>query len=150
MARRVWALVVHEDMRKGLHSLAKHFIYRSMARAVCHVLTLPNSFGAVPGDRGRCLNLCAAGLSRSMLPSALGLLVGLVSLSFSKYLNTTLEAFDRELKCTSLDLVNQITRFRGRWIVGPPMKPVHTGPVSERSRWPGDPVPNSLNGDAGN
>jgi biopolymer transport protein ExbB/TolQ len=112
------AAIVHEDMRKGLHSLANIAYIAPWLGLFATVLTLPNSFGAVPGDTGLGLALCAAGLSRSMLPTGLGLLIGLVSLWFSKYLNNALEAFDREMKCTSLDLANRIARHRGRWIVG--------------------------------
>jgi hypothetical protein len=93
------------------------------------VLTLPNSFVGFNGPASYGLGLVADGLSRSIWPTALGLFVGLVSLSFHKYLNGALDTFDCEMKCTSLDLANQLARYRGRWIVGPPTKPVCSGPI---------------------
>jgi MotA/TolQ/ExbB proton channel family len=138
------AAIVHEDMRKGLDDLANIAYIAPWLGLFATVLTLPNSFGPVPGEKSLGLALCAAGLSRSILPTALGLLIGLVSLSFSKYLNATLEAFDREMECTSLDLLNQITRYRGRWIVGSPTKPAQIGPIFGTEPLAGltrDPIP---------
>jgi hypothetical protein len=123
------AAIVHEEMRKGLNSLANIAYIAPWLGLFATVLTLPNSFGPVPGEKSMGLALLADGLSRSIWPTALGLLVGLISLSFHKYLNTALEAFDCEMKCTSLDFINQLTKYRGRWIVGSPMKPVRSGPV---------------------
>lgn len=120
---------VHEEMNDGLNSLANIAYVAPWLGLFATVLTLPNSFGPVPGERSLGLALCAAGLSRSIWPTALGLLVGLLSLSFYKYLNTTLQTFDREMKCASLDLVNQLTRHHGRWTAGPPMKPARSGPI---------------------
>jgi len=123
------AAIVHEEMGKGLNDLANIGYVAPWLGLFATVLTLPNSFGPVPGERSMGLALCAAGLSRSIWPTALGLSIGLISLSFYKYLNTILETFDREMKCASLGFVNQLTRHRGRWMVGPPMKPVRSGPI---------------------
>ena len=106
-------------MKEGLNSLANIAYIAPWLGLFATVLTIPNSFVGFDGPASLGLVLCADGLSRSIWPTALGLLVGLTSLAFYKYLNVTLEALDREMKCAFLDFVNQLTRFRGRWIVGP-------------------------------
>jgi biopolymer transport protein ExbB/TolQ len=113
------AASVHEEMKEGLNILANIAYIAPWLGLFATVLTIPNSFVGFDGSASLGLALCADGLSRSIWPTALGLLVVLISLAFYKYLNATLEAFDREMKCASLDFVNQLTRYRGRWIVGP-------------------------------
>jgi hypothetical protein len=120
---------VHEEMKEGLNSLANIAYIAPWLGLFATVLTIPNSFVAFNGPASLGLALCADGLSRSIWPMALGLLVGLISLSFHIYLNGALDTFDCEMKCTCLDLVNQLARYRGRWIAGPPMKPVGSGPI---------------------
>jgi hypothetical protein len=56
-----------------------------------------------------------SGLSQSIWPTALGLLIGLISLWCYRYLSCTLGTFDREMECASLELTNQLTRYRGTW-----------------------------------
>jgi len=124
---------VHEEMNDGLNRLANIAYIAPWLGLFATVLTIPNSFVGFDGPRTLGLALCADGLSRSIWPTALGLLVGLLSLSFYKYLNTTLQTFDREMKCASLDLVNQLARHHGRWTAGPPMRPM-ADLFSERSR----------------
>ena len=52
-------------------------------------------------------------------PTGLGLLVGLVSLWCYRYLTGRLSTIDLEMENASLDLLNQLSRFRGRFAIGP-------------------------------
>jgi biopolymer transport protein ExbB/TolQ len=120
---------VHVEMKDGVDNLANIAYIAPWLGLFATVLTIPNSFVGFDGPKSLALALVTGWLSRSIWPAAFGLLVGLISLSFHKYLNGALDTFECEMKCTSLDLVNQLVRYRGRWMVGPPMKPVGSGPV---------------------
>jgi biopolymer transport protein ExbB len=120
---------VHEEMKDAVNSLANIAYIAPWLGLFATVLTIPNSFKGFDGPKSLGLAIVTAGLSISMWPTALGLLVGLTSLSFHKYLVCALDTFDGEMKCTSLDLVNQLVRHRGPWTVGPPMKHVGSGPI---------------------
>jgi len=53
-------------------------------------------------------------LSESMWPTELGLLVGLIALWSYEYLAGQLSALDQEMESASLELLNQLGRFRCR------------------------------------
>lgn len=79
-------------MKEGLSSLANIAYIAPWLGLFTTVITIPNSFVGFDGPASLGLALCADGLSRSIWPTALGLLVGLISLSFYRYLDATLEA----------------------------------------------------------
>jgi len=58
-------------------------------------------------------------LSESLWPTAFGLLVGLISLWCYRYLTGRLSTIDLEMENASLDLLNQLSRFRGRFAARP-------------------------------
>jgi hypothetical protein len=58
-------------------------------------------------------------LSESLWPTAFGLLVGLISLWCYRHLTGRLSTIDLEMESASLDLLNQLSRFRGRFAARP-------------------------------
>jgi hypothetical protein len=58
-------------------------------------------------------------LSESLWPTALGLAVGLISLWFYQYLAGRLRTFDLDMENASIDLLNQLSRFPGRFAIAP-------------------------------
>ena len=68
-------------------------------------------------------------LSESIWPTALGLLVGLISLWCYRYLAGRLETIDHEMDNGSLALLNQLTRYSGRFIQGPAIDRISANPM---------------------
>ena len=69
-------------------------------------------------------------LSESMWPTAFGLMVGIIALWFYRYLEGMLQTGDHEMESASLDLLNQLSRFRGRFSTEPEI-----GRVGEATRF---------------
>jgi biopolymer transport protein ExbB/TolQ len=75
-------------------------------------------------------------LSESMWPTALGLLVGLIALWSYEYLAGELSALDREMRNASLELLNQLSRFQGRFAFSPGPIPSIESPMFGEKPWP--------------
>jgi hypothetical protein len=109
-------------MRQGLYSLATIACVAPWVGVFGTVLTFPNAFGPPingTGGRGLTLAFIFDHLATSMWFTAFGLLVGLMSLWFYKYLTSRLLTFDLEMENASLELLNQLSRFPGRFTIGP-------------------------------
>src|SRR5580704_11672338 len=79
------------------------------------ILGIVNSFQGFSGPRSTIMAAICQRLSESMWPTALGLLVGLIALWSYEYLAGQLSALDQEMENASLELLNQLSRFRGRF-----------------------------------
>jgi hypothetical protein len=101
----------HASIRRTIGAKLKLTHYRLFGT----ILGIVNSFQGVEGDRTSVMAAIVERLSESLWPTAFGLLVGLVSLWFYLYLAGRLRAFDREMENASLDLLNQLSRFPGRF-----------------------------------
>jgi hypothetical protein len=109
-------------MGTGLHSLATIASLAPFVGIFGTVWTFPNAFGPpFNGNdaRARALAFMFDHFATSMWFTAFGLLVGLMSLWFYRYLTGRLHTFDLEMESASLDLLNQLSRFRGRFTIGP-------------------------------
>lgn len=109
------AAVAHEDLKQGLNTLAT---ITCIAPLVGMLGTswelLFDTFRGIGTDRYTGLAMVAEGISLALVPTALGLLVGLLSLWGYRYFRGRLEDFDLEMANTSLALVNQLSRHFGR------------------------------------
>ena len=123
------AAVVHEGMKEGLNCLATIACIAPWLGLFGTLLGIANSSVGFSGSASRGLEIFADRLSGSIWPTALGLLVGLTSQWCYRYLTGTLEAFDGEMRGASLELVNQLARYRGRWTIGPAIKRVSGLPM---------------------
>lgn len=68
-------------------------------------------------------------LSEAMWPTALGLLVGLIALWSYEYLAGQLSAIDQEMEHASLELLNQLSRFRAPFTTEASVNHVADGPM---------------------
>jgi hypothetical protein len=112
------ASVVHEDFKGGLNGLATIAAIGPWFGLFATVVNIPAAFIGCGGEKSACMAAFADGLSASIWPTAIGLLVGLVALWSYRYLTSRLETFDIEMRGASLELINQLARFHGQWKVG--------------------------------
>jgi hypothetical protein len=106
---------MHAEMNQGLNILATNACIAPWIGLFGTSLGMVNSFLGCGGEKSACLAATAAALSRSIWPTALGLLSGLISLWFYRYLSGRMESIDTEMASASLDLANQLTRYRGHF-----------------------------------
>lgn len=107
-------------MGVGLYSLATIASIAPWVGMFGTILSIVHSFSrGISGDRTSNMAAIAGALSESLWPTGLGLLVGLVSLWCYRYLTGRLSTIDLEMENASLDLLNQLSRFRGRFAIGP-------------------------------
>ncbi len=79
---------------------------------------MANSFPPFDGQAGYIRWVIFENLSISLWPTAFGLLVGVVSLWFYRYLLGRLDTINLEMENATLDLRNQLSRFPGRVTAG--------------------------------
>ena len=106
--------VAQEEMKGELYSLATVASVAPWFGLFGTILGIVNSFQGFSGPRSTIMAAICQRLSESMWPTALGLLVGLIALSSYEYLAGQLSALDQEMENASLELLNQLSRFRGR------------------------------------
>ncbi len=123
--------LVHEEMKQGLYGLATIAVLAPWVGLFGTVLGIVNSFQGISGERWAAMaaHLQKKGLSQSMWPTAFGLLVGIVALWCYRYLETRLQALDHEMEGASLELMNQLSRFSGRFTVTPTINRASDGPM---------------------
>lgn len=99
----------HEEMKRGLNSLA---LITSIAPLLGLLITLDGIFGSfmsVGTEKSTALAMVADRLSNAVARSALGLLVGILSLVCYRYLEARLADFVIEMRNTTLDLANALS-----------------------------------------
>jgi hypothetical protein len=132
--------VAHEEMKGELYSLATIASVAPLVGLFGTVVGIANSFGGCYGQRSTCIGPVAGALSESMLPTALGLAAALVALWSYEYLAGRLRTIDLEMENASLELLSQLSRFRGRFAADPALVPPGEGlmfgarPLAELSR----------------
>jgi biopolymer transport protein TolQ len=104
------AAVVHGEMQRGLLGLATVATLAPWVGLFGTLVGIASSFSGIGGNKISAMAAIAKCLSDACLPTALGLVVGLMSLLCYRYLTNTLETFDREMDGASLALVNQLSR----------------------------------------
>ncbi len=111
-ASRRAAATAYEDMRRRLNHLATIAVLAPFAGFLGTAAGIANSFVGLGGSKGAILGAVSECLSQAMLPTALGLLFGLTSLVFYRYLTHILERVDLEMNSARLDLLNTLSRIR--------------------------------------
>lgn len=109
--------LVHEEMREGVYSLATVACVAPWFGIFGTILGVVNAFSyGFSGEKTGLMAARAKSLSEAMWPTGLGLLVGLVALWCYRYLEGRLQGLDREMEGASLELLNQLSRFRARFM----------------------------------
>jgi hypothetical protein len=121
--------LVREEMKQGLYSLATIACVAPWIGLFGNVLGIVNSFQGLGTSKAAGMAAVTKRLSESMWPTAFGLMVGVVALWFYRFLEERLLTFEQEMESASLDLVNQLGRFRGRFSVEPAVKRPSDGPM---------------------
>ena len=111
--------VVHEELKGSLNSLATIASLAPFLGVFGTVATFSNAFAGIAGQRAGVIAYIFDHFATSMSFTAFGLAVGLLSLWFYQYLTGRLRAFDLEMENASLDLLNQLSRFPGRFAIAP-------------------------------
>jgi len=111
--------MAHEEMRAGVYSLATIASVAPWVGVFGTVITFSDAFPGISGQRESVMAYLFDHLATSMSFTAFGLLVGLMSLWFYRYLTGRLRTFDLEMENASLDLLNQLSRFPGRFGIAP-------------------------------
>jgi hypothetical protein len=114
--------LVREAMKGDAYSVATIACVAPWIGLFGTILGIVNSFRGISGDRWSGYAAICEGLSESMWSTAFGLLAGIVALWCYRYLEGTLQTLDHEMESASLDLLNQLGRFRGRFSAEPAVK----------------------------
>ncbi len=99
-------------MSRGVASLATIASTAPWVGFFGTVLGITFSFRGVIGDKTAFMAAIAASLGKSLVPGAWGLLTAIVSHAFYRYARNRLAAFDDEMNCAALDLVNRLSAAR--------------------------------------
>jgi hypothetical protein len=119
------AAVSHEDLKHGLNTLATITCIAPLVGMLgTSWALLFDTFRGIGTDRYTVLAMDAEGISRALVPTALGLLAGLLSLWGYRYFRDRLADFDLEMANTSLALVNQLSLHLGRLRTAGPIESV--------------------------
>jgi biopolymer transport protein ExbB/TolQ len=114
------AAAVHQDLKRGLNTLATITCLAPFLGILGTVLAgIPDSFPGFGTDKTHAMAIIFKGLSRALVPTALGLLAGLQSLCCYKYLSGRLAQFDGEMNNRSLQLLNELPTHLSRFELGP-------------------------------
>lgn len=116
-------------MKEGLYSLATIACLAPWAGLFGTVSGIVGSFGGITGPRREIYAAVSGRLSESMVPTAFGLMVGIVSLCCYRYLEDRLQTLDLEMEGATLELMNQLSRFRGRAPLGLAINPISDAPM---------------------
>lgn len=127
--------LVHEEMREGVYSLATVACVAPWFGLFGTILGIINSFRGGGGEKHAVMAAVAKGLSESMWPTAFGLLVGLIALWSHEYLAGQLSALDKEMENASLELLNQLSRFRVPFTTEASTNDLAAGPMFGERAW---------------
>ena len=100
-------------MKRGVDSLATIVSIAPFLGVFGTVLGVVNSFPGGSWEKTAMMAAIAERLSQSLVPIALSLLVAIPAQCCYRYLSSQIETFDMEMQNASLDLVNQLVRYRG-------------------------------------
>lgn len=121
--------MVHEDLRGGVYGLATIACLAPWVGVFGNVLGIINSFQGIAGEKTAMMAAHFKLLSESLWPTALGILVGLIAFWSYHYLTGRLQSLDLEMESASSDLLNQLSRFPGRFRLSPTVDAPRFGEV---------------------
>jgi biopolymer transport protein ExbB/TolQ len=106
------AATVHSEMKRGVDSLATVVAIAPFMGVFATVFGIVFSFGGVCGERTAAMAAIADHISQAFVPIALSLFVAIPAQCCYGYLKSRVETFDMEMANASLDLINQLARYR--------------------------------------
>jgi hypothetical protein len=121
--------VVHEEMKQGLYGLATIACLAPWVGLFGTIVGIVDSFTGFAGQRDAVRRAILWNLSQSLWPTTWGLLVGIVALWCFRYLEARLQILNHEMESASLELLNQLSRFRGRFSAEPTAETLSDGPM---------------------
>jgi biopolymer transport protein ExbB len=113
-ALRRSAALVHGELKRGLNLLASVGSTAPLVGAFGTVMGIVDAFPGCGAAKWTCLAYNFEGLADALWLTALSLLLGLLTVWSHKYLNSELEAFDREMGNESVRLVNYLVIHLGK------------------------------------
>jgi biopolymer transport protein ExbB/TolQ len=105
------AAAVHADLKRGLDDLASIAVTAPLIGFFGTIIIILGSFRGIGGEKSAILIWFAKALPESLAPTALGLVIAVLSFCFYRYLSARLENFDIEMRNASLELVDELGRF---------------------------------------
>ena len=108
------AAAVHQEMQRGLSSLATMASIAPLAGVLGTVVGIPTVFKGCAGDRFACMAAVIDAIATALVPVALGLLVALQALWCYRYLSSRVEAFDTEMENSSVHVLDALTHLGRR------------------------------------
>ncbi len=102
------AAIVHEQMKDGVSSLATIATIAPLVGVFGTVIGISKSTESPPGDMSTGLAWVTANLSDAIVPTALGLLVAMLSFCYYKYLTGRLASIDLDMENACLELENRL------------------------------------------
>jgi hypothetical protein len=113
------AAIAHEDLKRGLNTLAMITCAAPLVGILGTLFGLLfDTFLGFDGEKSTGMALIAGRISRACVPSAFGILIGIHALWAYRYLRGRLADFDGEMETTSLGLINSLVphldRLRSR------------------------------------
>lgn len=119
------ASVAHEDLKRGLNTLATITCLAPFVGMLGTLSALSfDTFFALGTEKSTGMAVVANGISRACVPTALGLLVALQALWGCRYFGGRLAHLDREMEDTSLSLINQLAPHFGSLRPAGPIEPI--------------------------
>jgi hypothetical protein len=117
------------DMGRHVSSLATIASTAPLVGFLGTAVGMVTSFHGCGGERSFCMAILAENLSQSIWPTALGLLIGVLSHFFYSYLNGRLQLMNADLEKASHDLVDYLRQYRGSFILERPPEPTSVQPM---------------------
>jgi biopolymer transport protein ExbB/TolQ len=108
------AMAVHQDMKRGLNSLATIASIAPLVGLGGTLIGMVSSFQGVDGERSALMAAYTERLSESLIPTALGLLVAIPAFLAYRYFRSELELMDVEMQNMSLQLTNWLSNHLAR------------------------------------
>lgn len=99
-----------QEMGQGLNVVATITVLAPWVGLLGTAWGIVDSFHGCGGERSMCMAAIVGSLSEAIWFTAVGLVIGLLSLWLYRYLKAKLETIDQEMKIASLELVNYLSR----------------------------------------
>jgi len=99
-----------QEMGQGLNEVATITVLAPWVGLLGTAEGIVNSFRGCGGERSMCMAAIIGSLSEAIWFTAVGLVIGLLSLWLYRYLKAKLGTIDQEMKIASLELVNYLNR----------------------------------------
>lgn len=103
---------MHEQLRQGLSYLSAIAITAPLVGLFGTTIGILDSFGAYIGSRNGFIAFITANLADALVPTAAGLLVGVLATWCFNFRNDRLATFDVEMEISELDLVKRLEQQR--------------------------------------